>query len=48
MIEYIANTSKQTPLSKRLSTTINPNAGKPPGSRVIDVQPNNVKSCQRF
>ena len=39
---------KQTALTNKLSTTINPNTGKPPGSRVIDVQPNDVKSCQRF
>ena len=34
---------KQTPLSNKLSTTINPNNSKPPGSCVISVQPNNVK-----
>ena len=34
---------KQTALTNKLSTTISPNTGKPPGSRVIDVQPINVK-----
>ena len=34
---------KQTSLTNKLSTTISPYTGKPPGSRVIDVQSINVK-----